>query len=107
MRLLSLLGLSYAAVATALTNVGFGGKRGSYKHFQGLDLEARRRRHDDRGAPGAGRRRHEGRRLQVLGRRRARGRRLLGSAPLDFGFTCKVRMHTTTRISCSRFTKAI
>ena len=39
MRLRSLLGLSYAAVATALTNVGFGGKRGSYKHFQGLDLE--------------------------------------------------------------------
>ena len=22
-----------------MTNVGFGGKRGSYKHFQGLDLE--------------------------------------------------------------------
>ena len=39
MRLLSFLGLSYAAVATALTNVGFGGKRGSTKHFQGLDLE--------------------------------------------------------------------
>ena len=39
MRLLSLLVLSYAAVATALTNVGFGGKRGSTKHFQGLDLE--------------------------------------------------------------------
>ena len=38
MRLLSLLGLSYAAVATALTNVGFGGKRGSNKHFQDLDL---------------------------------------------------------------------
>ena len=39
MRLLSRLVLSCAAVATALTNVGFGGKRGSYKHFQGLDLE--------------------------------------------------------------------
>ena len=38
MRLLSKLVLSYAAVATALTNVGFGGKRGSYKHFQELDL---------------------------------------------------------------------
>ena len=38
MRLLSFLGLSYAAVATALTNVGFGGKRGSNKHFQDLDL---------------------------------------------------------------------
>ena len=38
MRLLSFLVLSYAAVATALTNVGFGGKRGSTKHFQGLDL---------------------------------------------------------------------
>ena len=38
MRLLSLLGLSYAAVATALTNVGFGGKRESYKHLQELDL---------------------------------------------------------------------
>ena len=40
MRLRSLLGLSYAAVATALTNVGFGGKRGSNKHFQDLDLPA-------------------------------------------------------------------
>ena len=38
MRLRSLLGLSYAAVATALTNVGFGGKRESYKHLQELDL---------------------------------------------------------------------
>ena len=38
MRLLSKLVLSYAAVATALTNVGFGGKRGSNKHFQDLDL---------------------------------------------------------------------
>ncbi len=38
MRLRSLLVLSYAAVATALTNVGFGGKRDSYKHFQDLDL---------------------------------------------------------------------
>ena len=36
MRLLSFLGLSYAAVATALTNVGFGGKRESYKHLQEL-----------------------------------------------------------------------
>ncbi|CAH0366592.1 unnamed protein product [Pelagomonas calceolata] len=38
MRLLSKLVLSYAAVATALTNVGFGGKRKSYKHLQELDL---------------------------------------------------------------------
>ncbi len=38
MRLLSKLVLSYAAVATALTNVGFGGKRESYKHLQELDL---------------------------------------------------------------------
>ena len=51
MRLLSFLGLSYAAVATALTNVGFGGKRGSTKHYQGLDLELDRDS-DRRGAVG-------------------------------------------------------
>ena len=38
MRVRSLLAFSYAAVATALTNAGFGGKRESYKHFQDLDL---------------------------------------------------------------------